>query len=480
MARSKVLIAIAASVTFMVLMWSLKSQQLTLPTVASVLALLIYLGITIRYRAKKSVSDQKYLNSICILLGLELLINSYIAMPFEVGGDVNSILTTQSSIEELTDDTDARKPFTNTEVVGTTDYSISNFRNIQTITSFNSNISGNTLYMMDKWGVLHYTNLITYGIGNPLSDMMLHVKYNIVDSTNDESYSIYPAIKTVDTLTLHENPYYLPFGFTIADDAAAAKWDATKASEYVTLFDYQNAFVNSQGLDNLYDTISFTEVDSENKATDSDKSYAVIGEPYKCLESNNSYKVYRNVKFIISDKINGPLYISLNDSLVYMGEANDEQRMFEAPIPIETLDETDYAVAKLNNDTRDQLFTLFSQTVTEDTNITDNSVKTCINLKEDDIVYLGMPYLNGLTAYIDGQEVEKFSYLGGIGISVPAGKHTIEIKYSVPGLELGIIFSSITLMILLVYVLILYKKKKNERSKTNVLETNVTDGTKSE
>lgn len=163
-----------------------------------------------------------------------------------------------------------------------------------------------------------------------------------------------------------------------------------------------------------------------------------------------------------------------------MGEANDEQRMFEAPIPIETLDETDYAVAKLNNDTRDQLFTLFSQTVTEDTNITDNSVKTCINLKEDDIVYLGMPYLNGLTAYIDGQEVEKFSYLGGIGISVPAGKHTIEIKYSVPGLELGIIFSSITLMILLVYVLILYKKKKNERSKTNVLETNVTDGTKSE
>lgn len=480
MARSKVLIAIAASVTFMVLMWSLKSQQLTLPTVASVLALLIYLGITIRYRAKKSVSDQKYLNSICILLVLELLINSYIAMPFEVGGDVNSILTTQSSIEELTDDTDARKPFTNTEVIGTTDYSISNFRNIQTITSFNSNISGNALYMMDKWGVLHYTNLITYGIGNPLSDMMLHVKYNIVDSTNDESYSIYPAIKTVDTLTLHENPYYLPFGFTIADDAAAAKWDATKASEYVTLFDYQNAFVNSQGLDNLYDTISFTEVDSENKATDSDKSYAVIGEPYKCLESNNSYKIYRNVEFIISDKINGPLYISLNDSLVYMGEANDEQRMFEAPIPIETLDETDYAVAKLNNDTRDQLFTLFSQTVTEDTNITDNSVKTSINLKEDDIVYLGMPYLNGLTAYIDGQEVEKFSYLGGIGISVPAGKHTIEIKYSVPGLDLGIIISSITLMILLVYVLILYKKKKNERSKTNVLETNVTDGTKSE
>ncbi len=73
---------------------------------------------------------------------------------------------------------------------------------------------------------------------------------------------------------------------------------------------------------------------------------------------------------------------------------------------------------------------------------TDNEVRGEINVPGNRYLQLSVPYSNGWSAYIDGKETETYvANVMFLGIDIPAGKHTVEIRYRTPGLTAGVILS---------------------------------------
>ena len=91
-----------------------------------------------------------------------------------------------------------------------------------------------------------------------------------------------------------------------------------------------------------------------------------------------------------------------------------------------------------------------------------NTVKGEIDLDEDQYILLSIPYSKGWKVIVDGRKGELLK--GNIhysALKLDAGHHTIEMKYTTPGLIPGAIISAICFVMLIVY---LYFDKKNRKA----------------
>lgn len=75
-----------------------------------------------------------------------------------------------------------------------------------------------------------------------------------------------------------------------------------------------------------------------------------------------------------------------------------------------------------------------------------------INVAEDGVFQLAVPYSTGWSAYVDGEKVETFvSGVKYIGINLEAGNHELRFEYETPGLIHGVVLSSMFIMLLIVW-----------------------------
>lgn len=88
-----------------------------------------------------------------------------------------------------------------------------------------------------------------------------------------------------------------------------------------------------------------------------------------------------------------------------------------------------------------------------------------VNAKTDSLLYISMPYREGWTAYVDGQQTAIEPALGAMtGVRVQAGKHTVQFVYQQNGLFLGAVISGGALALYLILVIVqiilaVYRKK---------------------
>lgn len=86
-----------------------------------------------------------------------------------------------------------------------------------------------------------------------------------------------------------------------------------------------------------------------------------------------------------------------------------------------------------------------------------------IRLEKESLVFYSVPYSEGFTAYINGQEAEIDKVYNGLcAVRVPAGDNTIEFKYQTPGLKAGIIISIISGALLFIYIIVWNKLVKRD------------------
>jgi uncharacterized membrane protein YfhO len=82
----------------------------------------------------------------------------------------------------------------------------------------------------------------------------------------------------------------------------------------------------------------------------------------------------------------------------------------------------------------------------------DDYIRATVNLEEGSLVYFSIPFDQGWEIHIDGKLAEKIrANIAFTGVYVQPGKHTIELKYTIPWLKEGAVIS--TLSFLLVAVL---------------------------
>lgn len=88
--------------------------------------------------------------------------------------------------------------------------------------------------------------------------------------------------------------------------------------------------------------------------------------------------------------------------------------------------------------------------------------KAIVVLPQNKVLFFSVPFSQGFTATIDGAETPIYKVqLCMQAIAVPAGKHTIEVKYFPPGLKLG---CGISLLGLLLLLLVFYLDNKRTRA----------------
>lgn len=471
-------IVICGIVTSVILafIWFAYNIKLDTATALSLIIIACYLvAIIIFGLMKKSNAKKIGMRIASGILIVELLINCVLTLPHFNTRRVSTIYATTDTINELADRTpDLYNNFVNTELVGTDLLNLGMMSDINTITSFGSTTSADNYYMLSKWGIKTSGNSVMYQIGNPLADMMLHLKYNIVDTEDAASTSIYPMIDQSKNLLLTENPNYLRLAFNLTENDAFSKWDASSYTDYNNTFAYQNAFVQSQIGQDLYTTVAF----DDQPASDTDAAEASmintldVSDSYQETASNNEVETLRDVHIELNDSIQGDVYISENDVILYLGTADEDNHSFDFPLntkyTITKEANITFGIAVLNQNALDNLYAKLSKEQSSNEVLNKSSIEFDFNNESDSTLYIGLPNLGALTSYVDGQEVSHTTTAGGMSIKLPAGKHHIEIKYHIEGLTKGIIITSITIVILIVYnVVIRSSRKRKKKEETN-------------
>lgn len=106
----------------------------------------------------------------------------------------------------------------------------------------------------------------------------------------------------------------------------------------------------------------------------------------------------------------------------------------------QTMDIYDEAVIKLGED------------VLEDVKVQGDYVSGTISVDESRLLCLSVPYSEGWTAYVDGEETELLkANLMHMALELSPGEHKIELKYETPYLRAGVLLSLIGFILLLGY-----------------------------
>lgn len=85
-----------------------------------------------------------------------------------------------------------------------------------------------------------------------------------------------------------------------------------------------------------------------------------------------------------------------------------------------------------------------------------------ISVSTDKMLCIALPYMNGWKAYVDGQEVELYqANTAFMAVELPAGAHTVEFRYWLPGLTVGLALSGIGAVCLA--ALLIARRKKAAR-----------------
>lgn len=89
-----------------------------------------------------------------------------------------------------------------------------------------------------------------------------------------------------------------------------------------------------------------------------------------------------------------------------------------------------------------------------------NSVQCVVDLNRKKMLCAAVPYSGGWTAYIDGNKTETYRVNDMfVGIEVPEGEHDIVLKYVTPGIKTGIAISTLSVVIIVVYLVVMRKKQ---------------------
>ena len=100
-----------------------------------------------------------------------------------------------------------------------------------------------------------------------------------------------------------------------------------------------------------------------------------------------------------------------------------------------------------------------------DINYTKDCLNVSYNSKTEDILFIPVPYLNGMRAKLNGNDIEIIKVFDGfIGIRLMKGSNNIKIDYTTPGLKLGILFTCIGIIAFVVFI-----KFYNEIIRINLL-----------
>ena len=433
-------------------------EEASLTFWATMIIACIYLGLALfQLHKKHREAFRKAMLGVCmveVILSGMYTFRKAIGMHFYVSNQDTYIERLAERNPEMAED------FHATEYIDNPNYNTSEYTAINSISAFSSMMTDAHMEIFDKWGVVTSKNCIFYETGNPLIDMMMHVQYQLTNTSNGRP-SPYPVVDHEGVLNLHKNPYYLPVGVYIPLNDEIKEWNENDYTHYSdSMLAYQNAFSHAMGCGDIFHEIT-PELDQDKIDKDSEAYTYILTDASDFLagiknEVENTVHVAKDVE--------GDVYASYFGTVVYLGTTKagtaDE---FKLTMYLPSNGKNFYIrLAVTDTDELQKLHDKLAENVMTDARISGSSMTGTITAPEDGMLYLSIPNMQEWKFTVDGQSVESTTFLGGIGLNVTKGTHEIKLTFVPQGMWLGIGISAGVLILLILFAIFTVKRRRDK------------------
>ncbi len=346
----------------------------------------------------------------------------------------------QALISELDEDEDS---FYRSEVDRQRMRNVTMFVGGNALVMFNSTMQSSVIDFCDALGIEARTNKNGYlGVTKLMNDVF-GIKY-VASPTDSETFYQFEKVGQDGELTLYENDNALSLGFMVDD--AILDWDTGSGEP----LDIQNSFVElATGHDAIFVLDRY--IDMEDGET-----YAVKvpdnKQVYMCIDTR--------VEEIALDTPEYSKTFSDYTDHLYVINSTSESNIAEFTVTLKETQTTVQAqVYTCSNEAYQEVIDALAESQLENVSVDGSQVSGTVDVQEAGTLLLTIPYDEGWTILVDGQETE-FSCVGGalIGVHLEEGEHTVEMKYTPDGFWLG---CGVTLLSALLFLLtILWEKRK--------------------
>ena len=306
------------------------------------------------------------------------------------------------------------------------------WHNYHSISTFSSTSNGAMEEFFGELGFEHSFNAYKYNGATLVTESLFSVKYAISNRILTESLlrSYYTGS---DGEFIYKNNYTLPIGFMTYNDPYG--WEADSAND--AGIENQNSLIkNLTGISNVF-TLTY-----EN-ATDA--SFEV-----KPVKAGHLYMIVRNTSCdTVTATINSSEYtykdLKKGGTIIDLGYATPDDI-----IVISGDTSMNASVYTLESSRFIEAFNILNNNSLNVSEFTNNKITSTVNASKDATLICSIPYDKGWSVYIDGKKAETNDIYGAlISVNVPAGEHTVTLKYMPVNFILGCIITSLCIIILI-------------------------------
>ena len=294
----------------------------------------------------------------------------------------------------------------------------------------------------DKIGYGTYNNSLGYN-NYLLLDSLFNIKYVIslkelkhydlisidkISAYGDEFY----GIGYIDSY-LYENPYSLSLGYMVSNKI---KNDINCENP----FDCQNKIINN--MTNTFDNVYEEYLYHENLEFKEEDFYLL---PVIDNHRKKSVLYLNKESFTLVDSINNSLFFENNFNNIEITKENINELY----------------LAYFNFGKFIDKYNILKNNQLNITSFKENHIKGNINVDDNNVLFLSIPYDDGFKILVDNKEIDYYKIIDNfIGLDLEKGYHDIEIKYEVKGFKLGLIISLISSILFIIFI----RRWKNERN----------------
>ena len=305
-------------------------------------------------------------------------------------------------------------------------------------------------------------NRFTYALTDPVTDAILGIKYLIGRGTSLDNETSFELVKQIDETHLYKNKYALPMGYMV-EPALLHTWNTDQDNPFYRLNDFVKLATGTD--ENVFTKISRPHTASagvivhpeQNGCFDceyrGDAQIAKVELTYTIPEGQQVYAFVESgqVEYISAERSDGTEillptdvggiisvgYLEKNETLKITVEYKKKHAEdIEAYIYGLDKEAWETAYAKLNDETLQ---------INEHTS---TKIEGTIDVAEDGICIISVPYEKGWTLKVDGRKKDA-QLLEDCMIAVPlsAGEHNIHLKFVPNGMVQGMVLTVCGLLI---------------------------------
>lgn len=298
--------------------------------------------------------------------------------------------------------------------------------------TFSSTSNGAMSKTYGKLGMESSTNAYSYAGATFFSSALLNVKYVLSDRQLPE-HTLLSYVNSVGDHYLYQNNYILPLGFMVPA-SMEDNWDASNGNPFVI----QNSFIHAAtGITDVFVPLSTTSLSGTSVQINLGRTQQVyfktVGDRFDNItvyinENSRSYNIKHN--HIIDLGV-----LNADDSIRVTVDSDSDSLALNAY----TINTTAFI---------DAIHQLSANGLNV-TTMKDTFVEGTITAPYDGNMVLSMPFDRGWAIYVDGKKVSTSALNNTfLMIEIPQGTHHITMKYTPEGFKIGLVITTICVIIL--------------------------------